>query len=69
MEKIVINKNACIGCGMCVHSHPEYIVFDDEGHAEPIGKEVMPNDKRAILETIEHCPTEAIRIEEEKEAE
>lgn len=68
MEKIIINKDACIGCGMCVHSHPEYIVFDEMGHAEPIDKEVMPTDKRSILETIDHCPTEAIRVEEIKEA-
>lgn len=69
MEKIVINKEACIGCGLCVHSHPEYIVFDEMGQAEPIGKEVLPTDKRAILETVDSCPTSAIRVVEEKEAE
>ncbi len=69
MDKIVINKDACIGCGLCVHSHPEYLVFDEMGQADPIGKEVLPEDKKAILETIEHCPTEAIRIEDIKEGE
>ena len=39
------------------------------GQADPIGKEVLPEDKKAILETIEHCPTEAIRIEDIKEGE
>lgn len=29
MEKIEINKDACIGCGQCVHRHPEYIAFDE----------------------------------------
>jgi len=69
MEKIIINKEACIGCGLCVHSHPEYIVFDEMGQAEPVGKEVNPNDKKAILETVDSCPTSAIKIEDEKEAE
>lgn len=67
MDKIVINKDACIGCGYCVSRHPEYLVFDDMGQAEPVGKEVTTEDKMEILETIENCPTEAIRIENEKE--
>ena len=67
MEKIVIDKNACIGCGLCVHSHPEYLVFDEMGQAESIGKEVDPKDKHALLETVEHCPTEAFKVEDIKE--
>lgn len=65
MEKIVIDKNACIGCGLCVHTHPEYLVFDEMGQAESVGKEVKSEDKNALLETIEHCPVEAIKIEEQ----
>lgn len=68
MEKIIINKEACIGCGLCVHSHPEYLVFDEMGQADPVGKEILPTDKPNILETVEHCPTEAIKIEDVKEA-
>ncbi len=67
MEKIVIDKQKCIGCGFCVHSHPEYLVFDEMGQADPVGKEVESKDKNDLLETIEHCPTEAIRIEDIKE--
>ena len=66
MEKIVINKDACVGCGMCVHQNPDYIVFDENGHADPVGKEIIPDDKKSILESIECCPTEAICIVEEK---
>lgn len=67
MEKIVINKDACIGCGLCVQSHPEYLVFDEMGQADPVDKEVEPSDKMAILETVEHCPTEAFKVEDIKE--
>ncbi len=66
MEKIVINKEACVGCGMCVHQNPDYLVFDENGHAEAIDKEIKPEDKKSILESIEICPTEAICIVEEK---
>ena len=51
MEKIIIDKDKCIGCGLCVHSHPEYIVFDEMGQADPVGKEILPTDKPSILET------------------
>ena len=65
MEKIHINKDACIGCGMCVMEHPEYLVFDENGQAEPVGKEVTKEDKMSLLESVEKCPTEAITIIEE----
>ena len=66
MEKLRINSDACIGCGMCVSNNPEYIVFNDEGYAEPIDVPVKPEDKKDLLEAVEACPTEAICIEEEK---
>ena len=65
MEKININKDQCIGCGMCVHTHPEYLIFDENGQAEPVDKEIKKEDKISILESIEACPTEAISIIEE----
>lgn len=65
MEKIQINKDACIGCGMCVHSHPDYLIFDENGQAESVGNEVKKEDKMSILQTIDNCPTEAISIIEE----
>ena len=65
MEKIEINKDACIGCGMCVHDHSNYLIFDENGQAEPVGKEVKPEDKKSFLDTIESCPTEAISIVQE----
>ncbi len=67
MEKIVIDKDACIGCGLCVHSHPDYLVFDEMGQADPVDREVDPSDKAALLESVEHCPTEAFKIEDIKE--
>lgn len=67
MEKIVISADRCIGCGLCIHTNPDYIEFNEMGQAEPINKEINPNDKAQILESVENCPTEAITIEEIKE--
>lgn len=65
MEKVVI-KDTCIGCGMCVHQNPDYITFNDEGHAEALNKEIDPKDKASILESVEACPVEAVSVVEEK---
>lgn len=64
MEKIIINKERCIGCGMCVHKNPDYIIFDEMGQADPTDKAVDPKDKPSVLESVESCPTEAITVEE-----
>ncbi len=66
MEKIVIDKSKCIGCGLCVHNHPEYLVFDEMGLADAIGKEIPAEDKPNFLKTVEQCPTDAFSIEEIK---
>ncbi len=66
MDKIVVDKSRCIGCGLCVMNHPDYLVFDDNGQADAIDKEVSPEDKKAIIDTVGNCPGEALKIEDIK---
>lgn len=66
MQKVVVKKDACIGCGLCVSSNPDYFEFDDQGLSNVKKEELNLEDKNKILETIQNCPTEAIVIEEEK---
>ncbi len=63
MEKLIVDKDKCIGCGMCVNSFPDYFDFDDEGLSEVKKEEVEPEEKKEILDAVEMCPTEAISIE------
>lgn len=69
MEKIIVDKDSCIGCGMCVQNNPEYFVFSDEGYAEAIDVEVKSEDKADILNRVDECPGQAIHVEEVKVAE
>lgn len=66
MQKVVIKKEACIGCGLCVQNNEDYFQFDDDGLSKVIKEELDDADKPRILESVENCPTEAILIEEEK---
>ncbi len=54
--KVTVNKDACIGCGLCVGSYPETFEFDDEGKAAVIGE----IDEAAADEAISNCPVSAI---------
>ncbi len=68
MEKIKVDKEKCVGCGVCVQMQGKYFGFDEDGLSHPIKSEVESEDKSDLLEVIERCPTEAIVIEEEKVA-
>jgi len=54
--KLVIDHEMCIGCGLCVGSHPEAFDFDDEGKAKVIGE----IDEAGAEDAIANCPVQAI---------
>lgn len=56
MKKAKVNKDLCIGCGLCVGMHPEVFAFDDEGKAECIAE----GEDEAVDEAIASCPAAAI---------
>ena len=65
MEKIVINNEACIGCGACTAIAGEVFEFNDEGYAEVIKENSLienmnENLKNDVIDAIEGCPTSAI---------
>lgn len=59
MEKVKLNEDMCIGCGMCVSEAPNNFTFD-ETHAKVTNEEVTPEAKNAA----DFCPVGAITIEE-----
>lgn len=68
MEKIVVDKNICIGCGFCAASNPDVFEFDDEGQAYSIeDKNILDHasneEKEELIDIKEGCPVSAIKIE------
>lgn len=53
---IKIDKEKCIGCGLCPSICPEVFEMNEEGKAEVKVQKKIP----CVKEAIESCPTEAI---------
>ena len=53
---------------MCIGANPEHFQFNDEGLSTVVKPEVTNEEKPNVLECVEMCPTDAIVIENEKEA-
>ena len=59
MAKAKVDKDVCIGCGLCVSMAPAAFAFDDSGEkAEVVSEEVTAE----VEEAAASCPVEAISV-------
>ena len=61
--KASVNKETCIGCGMCESICPAVFAMN-ESVAEVIADPVPSQDESACRDAMESCPVEAITISE-----
>lgn len=60
--KVKVDKDKCIGCGLCASLAPKSFRLADDGKSEVI--EPVGDDEEKIRSAAESCPVEAIKIEE-----
>jgi ferredoxin len=61
--KATIDVDACVGCGLCPDACPG--VFEMDGDlARVIVDDVAPEDEASCREAAEHCPVDAITVDE-----
>jgi ferredoxin len=61
--KAIVDKDLCLGCGLCVEVCPEVFEMKDdkaEVKVDPVPSEVEPSCRDAAKQ----CPVEAIKVEE-----
>ena len=63
MKKVKLNKNRCIGCGLCCNMCPAVFGVDDIGKAEVISGASEENNNK-VQGAIYCCPTKAISWDE-----
>ncbi len=61
--KAVVDRDSCIGCGLCTEICPEVFRLADDGKSEAYG-EVTEENYDAAKEAEENCPVSVITIEE-----
>lgn len=61
--KAYVDKEACIGCELCVEICPEIFEMEDDGLAVAKDSEIPEDLLGDAQEAEESCPTDAITIE------
>lgn len=58
MKNLLLNEDACIGCGTCIAVDPEHFDFNEDGLAMVISNENF--ETNSLNNAIASCPTSAI---------
>ncbi|MDK2919048.1 MAG: ferredoxin [Candidatus Petromonas sp.] len=62
--KVKVDKDTCIGCGMCEGICPKVFKMNSEGTADVTVENPDGEAKECAKEAADSCPVEAIIIEE-----
>lgn len=62
--KAHVDKDTCIGCGLCPSISPEVFEMQDDGKAGEIVDSVPETAQDSAKEAEESCPVNAISVEE-----
>ena len=61
--KAFVDRDLCIGCGLCESISPAVFKMDDEGKAEAIPGELPKELENEAEDAEAQCPVDAISIE------
>lgn len=64
--KLVLDYDKCIGCGLCFMLKSDFFSLDDDGYCMLKKTEASSEEEIKIKEVICVCPTNAIKIEDDK---
>ncbi|GAA3643889.1 ferredoxin [Asaccharospora irregularis] len=60
--KAKVDRDTCIGCGLCPSICPEVFSMDDEDKSVPIEGDIPNDAEDSAKEAEESCPVDAIEV-------
>ena len=65
--EIKINKDKCLGCGICVGINSDVFDFDDDGLSKVNNDNINEENIEEVKDAINSCPVGAIEEESNEE--
>ena len=62
--EVKVNKDKCLGCGMCVGINSDVFDFDDDGLAKADNDKINEDNTEDVEAAVNSCPVGAIEKEE-----
>lgn len=62
--KVSVNRDKCVGIGMCEVSAPNVFEVGDDGQAHVLVDEIAEDDVEGVRQAVANCPTESLTIQE-----
>ncbi len=63
--KVIVDKDTCTGCGLCVDECPDVFEMDDDEGVAVVKVTEVPSDlEDSARDAADGCPVEAISVEE-----
>ncbi|MBO0916171.1 ferredoxin [Streptomyces laculatispora] len=63
--RIHVDKDRCVGAGMCVLTVPGVFTQDDDGLSEVLPGQESGAGQPLVLEAVRSCPVQAVAVEED----
>jgi ferredoxin len=60
--QVMVDRNGCIGCELCVEICPEVFRMAEDGKAEPVDLEIPGEAEETAGEAEDECPVGVITI-------
>ncbi|GAA2569612.1 ferredoxin [Mycolicibacterium diernhoferi] len=59
--RVTVDRDRCVGNGVCEALAPELFVVDDNGEVELQFAEIPPEQQQLVLDAVSSCPAQALR--------
>ena len=62
MNKIELDYDKCIGCGLCFYLNKDVFTTDENGYCKIKNEQISPTNEESVKKIVEVCPTKALKI-------